>query len=91
MTTIAVDPKVKQRAAKRAKDQDGLPLSAVVTIFLNDYASGKISVGSQSSLTVNGFTPEFEDEILATAKEFENNKYSFNTPQEAVDFLSNRI
>jgi len=44
-TTVAIDKSFKLRAEKRSK-KAGLPLSVVVKIFLNDYADGKLDIGS---------------------------------------------
>lgn len=91
MTTIAIDPQVKKRAAARAKQQDGLPLSAVVTILLNNYAAGKFEITTQPKVTENGFTPEFEEEVLRACEEGNGENYEFETSEEAVNFLTDRI
>jgi antitoxin component of RelBE/YafQ-DinJ toxin-antitoxin module len=85
-TTIAIDKKTKEKAEKRAK-KEGISVSTLVRIFLNDYASGKINVGvAPSNLTENGFTPEFENEILEAAKDPET--YGpFDSAEEAIGFL----
>jgi antitoxin component of RelBE/YafQ-DinJ toxin-antitoxin module len=63
-TSIAIDKKTKLKAEKRAKEE-GLSISTIVRIFLNDYANGKINIGTQvSAISESGFSNEFEDEVL---------------------------
>jgi len=51
-TSIAIDKATKNRAAKRAKAEH-LPLAVIVRIFLNDYADGKLSIGTHAVSAVN--------------------------------------
>ncbi len=67
-STISIDKTTKNRASKRAK-KDRMTVSVITRILLNDYADGKISIGSQMAITQNGFTPEFEDMVLKAEKE----------------------
>ncbi len=56
-TTVAIDPKIKKKAIAQAK-KDQLSVSAIIRIFLTDYAEGRLEIGSRPVLTENGFTPE---------------------------------
>lgn len=83
-STISIDQETKKRAAKRAK-KDRMTVSVITRILLNDYASGKINIGSQMVLTGNGFTSQFEDAILAA--EQEESSPEFTSANDAVAFL----
>ena len=67
-TTVAIDPKLKAKALARAKKEQ-LSISAIIRIFLTDYAEGRLKIGSQPILTQNGFSEVEEMEILQVAKE----------------------
>ena len=67
-TTVAIDPKLKAKALARAKKEQ-LSISAIIRIFLTDYAEGRLTIGSKPTLTENGFTEEEESEILQAAEE----------------------
>ncbi|KKP36237.1 hypothetical protein A2483_01595 [Candidatus Peregrinibacteria bacterium RIFOXYC2_FULL_33_13] len=45
-TTISIDKKIRDKAARKAQD-DQLSVSAVIRILLNDYADGKIQIGTR--------------------------------------------
>lgn len=71
-TTLAIDPIIKKKALMQAK-KDQLSISAIIRIFLNDYAEGKLKIGSRPVLTENGFTAEQETEIIRRLNESEKN------------------
>jgi hypothetical protein len=50
-TSIAMDGDTRDRAAKRAKAEH-IPLALVVRILLNDYADGRLSIGTRAELDV---------------------------------------
>ena len=54
-TSIAIDKATRDRAAKRAQAEN-MPLAVIVRIFLNDYADGKLNIGSQTVLSVSAET-----------------------------------
>lgn len=83
-TTISIDTATKTRAAKRAK-KDRMNISVITRILLNDYADGKITVGSQMAVTENGFTPSFEEAVLAA--QHEDSSEVFKTANDAIAFL----
>lgn len=72
-TTVAIDPRIKSKAVARAK-QDQLSISAVIRLFLLDYAEGRLSIGTRTNLTENGLTPKEEAEILKAAEEARQGK-----------------
>jgi len=91
-TTLAIDPLIKKKVLMRAK-KDQLSISAIIRIFLTDYAEGKLRIGSQSVLTENGFTPEQEAEILKRLKESEKEKNissEFSNMDEAISYLESK-
>jgi len=45
-TTISIDKEIRDKAAKKAKD-DKLSVSAVIRILLIDYTAGKIQIGTR--------------------------------------------
>ena len=45
-TTIYIDKKIKEKAAKRAR-KDNLSVSSVMRILLSDYANGDIVIGAR--------------------------------------------
>lgn len=83
-STISIDKPTKDRAGKRAK-KDRITISAITRILLNDYADGKITIGSKVVVTENGFTPEFEGIVLKAAQE--DSSKPFSTANEAIAFL----
>jgi len=83
-STISIDKKTKYKAAKRAKG-DAIPVSTVVRILLNDYADGKIIIGSKMSLTENGFTPAFEEAVVEASKG--EISPTFKNMEDAIDYL----
>lgn len=83
-STISIDMETKKRAAKKAKG-NRMTISVITRILLNDYADGKIRIGAQMLVTPNGFTPEFEDEILAA--EEEDSSPAFTRAKAAISFL----
>jgi len=52
---------------------------------LNDYADGKIEIGSKIIKTDNGFTENFEKQILKAEKESESEV--FTNASDAIKFL----
>ncbi len=72
-TTVALDPGIKQKALFRAR-RDQLSISAVIRIFLLDYAEGRLAIRSQAVRTENGFTLEEEAEILQSVEEAQKGK-----------------
>lgn len=92
-TTISIDKETKERAAERAK-KDRISVSVIARILLNDYADGKISIGSRVVLTENGYTPEFEASVLRETAELEaeieaGTAKSFSTAEELMEDLMN--
>ncbi|QQR54467.1 hypothetical protein IPG41_04675 [Candidatus Peregrinibacteria bacterium] len=83
-STISIDTATKNRAAKRAK-KDRMNISFITRLLLNDYADGKITVGSQMAITENGFTPAFEEAVLAA--ENEECSEAFEGANDAIAFL----
>ncbi|MBI4235538.1 hypothetical protein HY604_04535 [Candidatus Peregrinibacteria bacterium] len=83
-STISIDKKTKDKAAKRAKN-DAIPVSTVVRILLSDYADGKIIIGTKMSLTGNGFDPAFEDAIIKA--DLEPSSEHFEEIEDAIDYL----
>ncbi len=83
-STISIDKRTKDKAAKRAKF-DAIPVSTVVRILLNDYAEGKIMIGSKMNLTENGFTTEFEESVISSDKEQESP--AFKNMNDAINYL----
>ncbi len=82
--TISIDKQTKEKAAKRAK-KDSMAISVITRILLNDYAEGRIVIGSRQALTINGFTEEFEQAILLAEKEPASAE--FNSAKDAITFL----
>jgi len=87
-STISIDKGTKNRASKRAK-KDRITVSMVTRILLNDYADGKITIGSQMAVTENGFTPEQERDILIASDEASRgvNVTKAMSPKEALTYL----
>lgn len=83
-STISIDTATKNRASKRAK-KERMNISFITRLLLNDYADGKITVGTQMAVTENGFTPAFEEAILAT--EHEDSSEAFEAANDAIAFL----
>jgi len=83
-STISIDKDTKKRAAKKAK-RDRLTVSVITRILLNDYADGKITIGSQLAVTANGFTSEFEEAVLTA--EHEESSPEFGSANDAIAFL----
>jgi hypothetical protein len=83
-STISIDTATKARASKRAK-KDRMNISVITRILLNDYADGKITIGSQMAVTENGFTPAFEEAVLAAQNE--DSSAVFETANDAIAFL----
>lgn len=83
-STISIDKKTKDKAAKRAKG-DAIPVSTVVRILLNDYADGKIVIGSKVSLTENGFSSAFENSVIEASKG--DSSPTFKNMEDAIDYL----
>lgn len=83
-STISIDTATKKRATKKAKSER-LTVSVITRILLNDYADGKITIGSQMAVTPNGFTPEFEDAVLIAERE--ESSEEFKSADDAITFL----
>lgn len=69
-TTISIDKEIRDRAATRAK-REKISVSAIVRILLNDYADGKIQIGSRmpevtqvTSIEVDQETQELMDSVM---------------------------
>ena len=77
MSTIQVrgvhDP-VKQ-AAQQVFSQMGISMSAAIKMFLHHVAITRVIPFKPTGLTVNGFTPEFEAEVLAALDEPDEGPY----------------
>lgn len=58
----------------------------VTRILLNDYAEGKITIGSQI-VTPNGFSPEFEAQVVKA--ENDPSSKAFESPDDAISYLHN--
>lgn len=84
-STISIDTKTKEKAAKRAKN-DAIPVSTVVRILLNDYAEGKINIGSIMTVTENGFSQAFEDAVIKSATD-DKSSPPFENVEDAIDYL----
>ena len=87
-STISIDKVTKNRASKRAK-KDRMSVSVIARILLNDYADGKITIGSRIVVTENGFTPEFENEVLSAEKE--PSTKMFESANDAIAFLHEEV
>jgi hypothetical protein len=75
--------------AQAQKDQ--LSVVELMQILLEDYMSGKIQI-QKSKLTVNGFTPEFEEEVLQAeedARQGKNISKTYDNIDEAIAHLNN--
>lgn len=86
-TTLSIDRTTLTQAKKQAK-RDRISVSAAARILLSDYAMGKVQIGTRT-ITENGFTPEFEEEVLkssADAKKGKNIK-TFNSVEDFVKDL----
>lgn len=83
-STISIDTATKNRASKRAK-KERMNISFITRVLLNDYADGKITIGSQMAVTENGFTPAFEEAVLAA--EQEESSEEFESANDAIAFL----
>ncbi len=91
-TTFAIDPLIKKKVLVRAK-KDQLSISAIIRIFLNDYAEGKLRIGAQPVFTENGFTSEQEAVILRRLNESEKEKNlspEFSNMKEAISYLESK-
>lgn len=60
-TTISIDKEIRNRAAKRAK-QEKLSISAIVRILLTDYAEGKIQIGARFPQLIQMSSIEVDEE-----------------------------
>lgn len=77
MTTtlsIRLDQNLKRDSQKVLKKL-GLDVSSATKIFLTQVVNSQ-SIPFQIR-TVNGFTPEFEAEVLAASAEFKKNKHNY--------------
>ncbi|MDP4007572.1 MAG: hypothetical protein Q8P68_00085 [Candidatus Peregrinibacteria bacterium] len=70
-TSISVEKNIRDKAAKKAKE-DMLSFSSVVRILLLDYSNGKIHIGSQMKrepyieiMEVDDDTQELMDDVVA--------------------------
>lgn len=90
-TTLSVDKDIRDRASQRARN-DKLSVSAVVRILLNDYAEGRIEIGTRTT-TENGFTETEEAEILKAAQETKDEKNvsdTFDNTKDALNYLHSK-
>lgn len=92
MATIQIRiPDEDKKAAEAALKEMGLDMTTAGRLFYKKVAvTGTIpfQIGSPR-LTVNGFTPEFEQEVLRAEKE-EAGSVAFDDAEEAVAFLRRR-
>jgi addiction module RelB/DinJ family antitoxin len=87
---IRLDPKLKKQA-DRILDNLGLDTPTAIRIFLRRVVVTR-SIPfelNNGNLTENGFTPEFEDEVLRTLKEDETIG-PFHSAEAMIDSLNGR-
>lgn len=63
-TTISIDKETRDKAAERAKEEK-ISVSAVVRILLNDYAEGKIQIGTRVPTDIQMTEVEVDEETQA--------------------------
>ena len=88
MTTIQVrvDPRDK-KAAEKVLASLGLDVTTAVRMYLKRIViENGIPFPAKHRLTVNGFTPEFEQEVLRAAKE-EEGSVGFDNAEDAIKYL----
>ena len=93
-TTFLIDKKIKNTALKKAK-KDGIPLSSVIRILLQEYSNGKISITANFSKgeerDENGFTKREVREILEAKKDADEGNSSFSGPFETIEEIENHL
>jgi antitoxin component of RelBE/YafQ-DinJ toxin-antitoxin module len=83
-TTISIDVETKKLAEQKAKKLN-LPLSGVLRILLNDFAIGKIKIGtSVSEVDENGFTKAEQKELDEAIADIKTGK-NFDGPVESME------
>ena len=87
MTTLQIRIKEEtKREAKKVLDILGLDMSSAITIFLHQVILKKGIPFPM--LTTNGFTPEFEAEVLKAEKST-NSSPAFTNGKDAIAYLHN--
>lgn len=82
---IRIDSKLKKEA-DRVFDELGLDTPTAIRMFLSkSVRTRSIPFELNNNLTENGFTPEFEDEILRASKE--PSIGPFYSAEEAIEYL----
>lgn len=94
MATIQVRiPDTDKKAVEKVLDSLGLDMTTAVRIYLKQIVLEEgipFTINKKKNLTVNGFTPEFEAEVLKAMDE-EEGTVKFDDADDAVDFLRKRI
>ncbi|MBU2213921.1 type II toxin-antitoxin system RelB/DinJ family antitoxin [Patescibacteria group bacterium] len=92
MATIQVRVSDEDKAAvEKILKSLGLDLTTAVRVYLKRIKiDGGIPFPLNPRLTVNGFTPEFESEILRAEKE-DDVSPAFDTAEEAIEFLHSQV
>lgn len=88
MATIQVRvPDKDKKAVEKILDSLGLDLTTAVRVYLKRIVVDQgIPFSVKKNLTVNGFTPEFEAEVLEAEQE-EEGSVSFDDAKDAVRYL----
>ncbi len=89
MATIQVRfPDKKKKNIEKILESLGLDVTTAVRMFLCrvEMVHGLPFPVTQKNLTVNGFTPEFEAEVLAAANDKEDS-ISFENAKDAADYI----
>jgi antitoxin component of RelBE/YafQ-DinJ toxin-antitoxin module len=74
LTSLSIDKKIKEKAEKKAKELS-LTLSGVTRILLNDFAEGKIRIGTIIvERDENGFSKFDQQELDKALIDTKNNK-----------------
>ncbi len=85
LTSLSLDKRIKQKAEKKAKEIS-MTLSGVIRILLNDFAEGKIKIGTIiSDRDENGLTVSEQMELRQVLKELalgENISGPYSSAQE---------
>ncbi|MFA5829869.1 MAG: hypothetical protein WC843_05265 [Candidatus Gracilibacteria bacterium] len=89
-TTLSIDKETKNLAASRAK-KNGMSVSVVARIFLRDYATGKLDIGSRSvERDENGFTPQASGKLTQALEDVKNKRNlspGFDNSKNAIEWL----
>lgn len=92
MATIQVRISDKdKKEVQKILESLGLDLTTAVRIFFKRVViSDGLPFPVRHDLTVNGFTPEFEEEVLKAAQD-EEGSIEFENSDDAIAFLHSRI